>query len=773
MFTTLLKYKQLKLNRLWPVLIPTVILIWLAVPPTPFSHVSYSRIVTDQHNNLLRVTLARDEQYRFPPDSLQLPEKYVRAVLCFEDKRFFSHPGVDPLALMHALLTNLRHGRIRRGGSTLTMQIARLDHPKPRTLFNKLRECLTAVKLDLHLSKREILTCYAAHVPMGGNTVGLEAASRRYFNKPPARLTWAEAALLAVLPNNPSMINLDKQRNLLLQKRNTLLHRLLNTGSLDSLTCRLACQEPLPQLSEGMIFKAPHFCNYVLGHYSGHRIRTTLNMEYQNRMTAVLNTYKGYFEKHGIHNYAALVAETSTGRVRGYVGSQGFLELPGGQIDGVQTARSTGSLLKPFLAAQAMDRGPYTLQTQLLDVPTFFGNFSPQNASGRCHGLVTVEIMLRYSLNIPAVYLLQDYGVDRFYYDLTDAGLRSLDRSPEDYGLSLILGGAEASLWELMQLFASLGNLGRMTALTGIDSLRKADRVVCSSGAAWLTLRALNKVDRPGKEFYWHLFDNQVPVAWKTGTSYGQRDAWAIGVNSQYTIGVWAGNFSGQSNTDLYGSSAAGPVLFKLFNRFCRRDQPLWPAKPESDLTLKSVCPISGLAPNPVCPDTIVVEAPAHAWESRTCAFHKRYVTDSQGYQVCSECWDVSDTTWRTLTIFPPQVRQLFEKQNRTAQTPPPHRPDCPAVHRQRQFAIEYPIDDIRILIPRTFSGTHDPVIFTAKHATPSMHLFWYLDGSFLAETREPHSLQVDLQAGDHNLIVQDESGAVRRVRFKAFKKDH
>ncbi|MDZ7723008.1 MAG: penicillin-binding protein 1C [candidate division KSB1 bacterium] len=747
-----------------------IIFIWLLIPPAPFSDISYSRIVTDRQNNMLRVTLAKDEQYRFPPDSLDLPEKYVRAVLTFEDKRFFSHHGIDPLALLNAVRINLQSGRIVRGGSTLSMQIARLDHPKPRTLFNKLRECLTALKLSLHFSKHDQLILYAAHVPMGGNTVGLQAASLRYFDKPPRDLTWAEAALFAVLPNSPSMINLDRQRSRLLQKRNHLLQRLYRTHRLDSLSCHLACREPLPRLPERMVFKAPHLCTQALAQESGHRICTTLDSDIQHQLNLILDSYAGFFSTHGIRNYAALVAETATGRVRGYVGSQGFFKLPGGQVDGVQAARSTGSLLKPFLAACAMDRGPYTLTTKLPDVPAFFGNFSPQNASGTCHGLVSLDIMLRYSLNIPAVFLLQDYGMDRFYYNLTDAGLTSLNRSPEEYGLSLILGGAEASLWECCGLFASLGNLGRSTPLRWNAEPQHPAAAVCSPGAAWLTLQALATVDRPGTEFYWPFFNNQIPVAWKTGTSYGQRDAWAIGVNSQYVIGVWAGHFSGQGNTDLYGSSAAGPVLFKLFNQLCRSNQPLWPEKPESDLRLKAVCPVSGLSPSPWCPDTIRVEAPAVAWESKTCSFHKRYILDSNGYQVCSQCWTPSDTVWCTRTIYPPPVRQLMQRQNRMVESPPRHHPDCPAVHRERQFAIEYPIPDIRIQIPRTFSGTFEPVIFKAKHATPSMHLFWYLNGSFLAETREPHNVKVNLPAGEHQLTVQDQTGAVRRVRFQAFR---
>jgi penicillin-binding protein 1C len=518
------------------------ITLWFIIPPRPPFPDSYSRVVYDCQGGLLRVTSAPDGQIRFPLPTDPLPQKYVAALLACEDRHFFVHPGVDPLALAKSFFVNLQSGRRLRGGSTITMQVARLSQPKKRTYLNKVFECMEALKVSLHTNKQAVLKLYAGHVPMGGNIAGVHAASWRYFGKPLSRITWAEAALFTVLPNAPSMINLVKDRPKLKQKRDRALVVLWHRGIIDSMSCALAQCEPLPSPASRMPFRAPHFSDRALAASRATTVKTTLDPGIQQRTEDIVRMYSRTYSAQGVRNMAVLVVNTLSGAVAAYAGSQDFYDSASrGQVDGVAARRSTGSLLKPLLVAKTLDRGPYVLDSKLQDVPTFYGSFFPQNASKEFLGLVTMRQALVSSLNVPMVRLLYWYGVNDFYSDLRNAGFSGLFRTSEEYGLTLVLGGAEASLWELTRMFCCLGNMGMLRPfrlLEGPAAQRDSTRL-CSDGAAWLVLTTLSRLNRPGAECYWKFFAGQIPVAWKTGTSYGQKDAWAIGTNRQWTIGVW------------------------------------------------------------------------------------------------------------------------------------------------------------------------------------------------------------------------------------------
>ena len=747
---------------------------------------SFSRVVYDKDGGLLRVTLAGDEQVRFPITSDSLPGKYTASVLVREDKRFYSHPGVDPLALLNAIFTNLKHGQQIRGGSTITMQLVRLITPRKRTYWNKLLECFIAVRMTLHFSKDEILKSYAAHVPMGGNNMGIEAASYRYFGKPVDEITWAEAALFSVLPHSPSMINLEKSRHALKKKRDRLLAALHDRKYLDSLGLRLAQGEPLPEPDRYMPFIAPHFTGYALRRLKQPVIRTTLDPAVQDQVKSIAAYYHNALKHQGIGNLAVVAAETGTGKVRAYLGSHSFHDsLLSGQVDGVQAFRSTGSLLKPFLAAQALDRGPFTLTSRLHDVPTYYGTFLPQNSSRDHSGLVTLHEMLVRSLNVPAIRLLHYFGLYDFYQYLKDAGLSSLFRSAEGYGLPIILGGAEASLWELTGMYAGLGSLGVPRPLVLLqDSAGNTDDTpdntgtrpsrppLCSKGAAWLVLETLHDLQRPGAEYYWHLFTQQVPAAWKTGTSYGQKDAWAIGTNRQWTIGVWAGNFSGDGNAMLGGASSAGPILFALFNQLSDKSKELWFEKPAHDLHVKDVCEASGYAPGPWCRKVVDAMQPVKAYKARTCPFHRRFIMDrTSALEVCSKCWTLEDTAHVIKTIYPPSTQSILVGLGHSAEPAPLHNPDCPMVHREESIEILYPVKGITIWVPRNLKGEYEKVVLKAGYQRGAGPLFWYLNDNFLGETWEQHTVPADLATGNYRLVIQDREGSTATVAFKSFRK--
>ena len=759
-----------------------VFLAWLFWPMAkPFPD-DYSQLVLSSEGNLLRVTLASDQQYRFPPASQPLPEKYRQAVLVWEDKRFYQHPGVDPIALCRALASNVKNGRSVSGGSTITMQVARLAWPKSRTYFNKLREIFTVLKLTLHFSKAEILQMYADHVPMGGNFVGVNTAAWYYLGKPAHQLTWAEAALFAVLPNSPALMNLEKDRQRLYAKRNRLLKRLRENGVIDEMTLTLAEREPLPRNAGQFPFIAPHFTQYVLNQ-APHtaEIRTTLSSKLQGTIDQLAGNYYPLLASKGISNLAVLVVETGTGKVRGYLGSADWFDATAdGQVDGVQSARSTGSLLKPVLAAMALDHGPYTMASLLQDVPTTFGTFSPKNADKSFRGMASVEQMLLHSLNIPAVRLLKKIGVAPVYDLLHDAGLKNLFRGPDGYGLSLILGGAEAKLSELVQLYLMLGNRGQQQQQQPLiyleDDTLVADaqtsRQLLSVGASWLTLEALQKVTRPDVDFYWRNFSRQIPVAWKTGTSFGSKDGWAIGMNGQWTVGVWVGNFSGEGNVEIGGAKAAAPLLFDIINQITDSQKPLWFKEPDRVLKSVEICISSGYPAGPLCPEKSMIAVPISAVQSGVCSFHRQFLVDeATGKVVCSQCWDGLHTKMVTGFILPPAAQRIYQRTGRWVEYVPQHLASCPASgENPERLEIVYPVNNISILVPRDFDGSFEQVVFQANSQVKDTRLFWLLDDNLIGETRQHHEVAVELPEGEHTLVVMDDEGYTRRVHFKAFR---
>ncbi len=752
-----------------------LILVWFAWPARYPFRCDYSRVVFDTHGELLRTTLAPDEQLRFEPSGIAVPDKYREAVLLYEDRRFFSHPGIDPIAIAGAVRTNLTSGRRVRGASTITMQVARMARGRPRTYWSKVLESMEALRFSLHFSKDEILTMYSAHVPMGGNIQGIESASWRYFGKPLKQITWAEAALFAVIPNSPSHMNIGRRREQLVAKRNGLLQTMMNRGVIDSLTFTLATAEHLPDDGSMLPFKAPHFTNYALRSTKGNRLKTTLDYSVQTRIDALVQNHHSILQNQGIRNIAVLVSQTETGAVRGYIGSHSFFDsAASGQVDGIQARRSTGSLLKPFLAAGAIDKGPYGMESILHDVPTFFGTFSPQNASREFLGLTTVDEMLVRSLNVPAVRLLNYYGLENFYDLLVGAGLKGLFRTPQGYGLSLILGGSEASMWELCAMYMTLANGGRLSAprLSETVSSGSEGEQVYSRGASYLVLETLRKVRRPGADYYWHLFADNTPVAWKTGTSYGQKDGWAIGVSPQWTIGVWAGNFDGEGNAMLGGAQSAGPLLFTLFNELSRGERGEWFEIPEIDLKQKKVCAVSGFTPNQHCPESDNVMVPLNAHAERSCPVHKsKCVSSSEGWEVCSRCWDPADTLWRVFEVYDPAVIEVFRSTGRAFDTIPGHNPQCKAVRTAEAITIEYPPAGVAVQIPRSIQGDYERLILRASSSRANAPLFWYLNGTFIGETTSEHRIAVHLESGDYHLVIQTETGNSAEVVFRAFRR--
>jgi penicillin-binding protein 1C len=737
--------------------------------PVPKGEAPLSTVVLDRNGKVLKAFLAEDQRWRMAfGEDRPIPVKLEKALLAAEDRRFRWHPGVDPLAVMRALAQNLKAGKRVSGASTLTMQAVRLMNPRPRTWGAKACEAMLALRLDFFRSKDDILRLYLTHAPYGGNVVGVRAASLRFFGVEAEDLTWAQACTLVVLPRSPSSVNLQSGRSELKRRRDRLLDRLEKEGILDAATRDAARREPLPERSYPMPDLAPHFARALAREHSGNIVPSTLDPALERTAQAMARQWSEHLALYGVRNVALIVAETPTGKVRAYVGSQDFDDkIHGGEVDGVRAPRSSGSILKPFLYALMVQGGRLHPRTLLPDVPMRFGNFEPVNAGETYAGAATVQDALTQSLNVPAVYALREYGVEPFQTFLREAGVSSLFRAPEGYGLSLAVGGAEVDLWDMAALYRGLGRGGLFAPLTAVEARNApaAERRLLSPGAAWLTLEMLKEVQRPGMEYSSVLMPDRHPLAWKTGTSFHQRDAWALGVSPDWTVGVWAGNFSGEPSANLMGSRMAGQLLFQLYLQLPKAKG--WFEKPMADLRAVRLCADTGYAPSPACPRAVIAEAPAAAAPLPPCPYHTTVIVANQsGREVCSLCWPPTGHHAESFLLFGPKVTAYRRAAGIPAQERPRHNPNCPAYQARTALQVLYPLPGSRLFLPRDYDGAaQDLVLRAAAPSTEALH--WYVDQRYMGRTTERHHLPVRLTPGEHRLMVLDGEGHSASVMFE------
>jgi penicillin-binding protein 1C len=780
------------------------VLFWRCLP-APLFDAPFSWVLLDRDGELLGATTAGDQQWRFPSTS-RVPDKFARAITCFEDRRFFHHPGVDPLAVLRALRQNFVSRRAVSGASTITMQVIRLSRfGRSRTLTEKLLEMVMALRLEVRLSKQQILALYASHAPFGGNVVGLEAAAWRYFGRAPDRLSWAESALLAVLPNNPALIHPGRNRQILLTKRNRLLDRMQRHRIIDALTCQLAQAEPLPPKPFPLPRLAPHLLARLQltqqgfkvnggngSKYSdGQRIRTTLRRDIQHRSTQVLDRHHRGLVGNGIHNAAALILEVASGNVLAYVGNVSATEqmVHGNQVDIITAPRSTGSILKPLLYAAMLETGELLPDQLVADIPTRLGGFYPQNYSRTYQGAVPASRALARSLNVPAVRMLQSYGVDRFYAVLKKLGLRTLHRPARNYGLSLILGGAEGTLEDITAIYAGLarrvtgprrpdaadaGAFFRLNYLAPMDVSRVGgsstagtpQRLLTVSSqplgaaASWLTLKAMLEVTRPGVERDWKNFVSSRKIAWKTGTSYGHRDGWAVGVTPRYAVGVWVGNADGEGRAGLTGISAAAPILFELFGLL---DGRRWFDEPDNGLVEVTVCVRSGHRAGPDCTRTRKMLIPRAGLRSQRCPYCRIIHSDASGqWRVHGACERIAGIRPVKRFVLPPVMEWYYRKTNSNYHPLPAYRSDClalpDAVHTG-SLSLIYPGKKGKIYVPIELNGRRGRTVFEAAHRNSGIGIFWHLDDRYLGATRDIHQMALAPTPGKHTLTLVDENG--------------
>jgi len=728
-------------------------------------------VVQSEEGQILSVKIAADGQWRFPViDSL--PPTYEQCLLEFEDKHFYKHPGVNPFALLRATVQNIRSRKIVSGGSTISMQCIRIAKGNPkRNLWIKCLEMFQAIRLELKYSKAEILRLYASIAPFGGNIVGLEAASWRYFGRNSEQLSIAETATLAVLPNAPALIYPGKNQKELIAKRNRLLKRLFESKKIDEQTLDLALDEPVPSRIYTIIREAPHLLDRIVSEGgNGQRIRTSLDYDLQLKVNGLANRYHNVLHQNEIHNLAVLVLDLQNGEVKSYCGNSNCSDEEVGQsVDLIQAKRSSGSILKPFLYHGMIRDGmilPYTL---LPDIPTNFGGYAPKNFDERFDGAVHADEALARSLNVPAVRSLQEYGIEKLHKELNELGLTSIDNSPSHYGLSLILGGAETRLFELceayMNLARSISDLKPIHASykCGTTELESSRNYNFDRGAAWWTAEALKSLNRPESEQGWKLFSSSQKIAWKTGTSFGFRDAWSIGFNSRYLVGVWIGNADGEGRPGLTGTNTAAPLMFNVFKELETQD---WFDKPMGSLKAIEVCKKSGYKAQANCIETELKSFPRNSNKSRICPYHEEiHLDEQQMNRVHGNCYPVNKIRRVKWFILPAVQAYYYRTVNPSFEPLPDYKSGCNPTD-SRSMEMIYPTEDSRIKIPKNLDESLSKLILQLSHLNNSTRVYWHLDEKYLGSTLGEHTFEILPKIGSHVLSCVDENGETIDVEF-------
>lgn len=695
---------------------------WLiSLPRDLFKGCTYSTVVTDRSGELLGARIADDGQWRFPPcDSV--PEKFAAAIIEFEDKGFRHHPGVDPAAVCRAAIQNIRGKKVVSGASTITMQVIRLSRRRERTIWQKIAEAWLATRLEARCSKDEILALYASHAPFGGNVVGVEAAAWRYFGRSAEDLSWSEAATLAVLPNSPAMIHPGRNREILLKKRNALLGRLRDKGLLTPEDCSLSCEEPLPGEPLPLPSYATHLVDRYAGEAHGQMVHTAIDINLQRQVEEIIDRWNDELSAGGINDLAAVVIDVPTGKTLAWCGNANpSSKRPGASVDIPRAPRSTGSILKPFLYCACLQDGEILPDMLLPDTPVNINGFTPQNFDLQYAGAVPASSALARSLNVPSVHLLRRYGVPKFHALLKERGMTSLTREPGHYGLSLILGGAEGRLAEIASMYRDLA----------------AGEPCWDKVALWYTLEALSGVNRPD-EIDWRLVSSVRKVAWKTGTSYGFRDAWAIGMTPEYVVGVWAGNAKGQGVPGLVGGRTAGPVMFDIFNLLPATG---WFEEPMLDDGVRAeVCTLSGHLAGPDCEERDTMLLPKKAMTSEVCPYHRTVRGESR-------------------FLLPPAMEAFYRQ----------HHPEYKVYRDAGEAPMEfiYPENGSVIGIPVQLDGSVRGIVFNLAHRNPDTTVHWHLDDEFVGTTRYIHQMELKPGGGKHTVTVVDADGNSLSVAFR------
>ncbi len=742
--------------------------------------VPYSTIITARDGSILHAFLSRDDKWRMYAELNEITPTLRNAILFKEDKYFRYHPGFNPVAMVRAAGRNLLTGRRTSGASTITMQTVRLLEPRKRTYISKFIELFRALQLELHYSKDEILQLYLNLIPYGGNVEGLKSASLLYFGKSPTLLSLAELTTLTIIPNRPSSLRLGTRNTLVVQERNRWLARFRASHLFDETTISDALNEPLIAYRREAPQLAPHLSRRLrVENPDIPIIHSSLNPTMQATAERLVQHYANRIRAYNIHNSAVLIVDNQSREVVAYVGSADFSNaFDGGQVDGVRAVRSPGSALKPLLYGLAFDAGIITPKTKLADVPTNFGGYEPDNYDRRFNGLVTAEFALANSLNIPAVALLKEVSTPILVSTLQKAGFSAIKKQAKELGLSMILGGCGVTLEEMTRLYAGLANGGRVQPLAYTLSQTPAPKTgsaLLSPEAAYLVTHTLTQITRPDLP---NNFDNSyhLPrIAWKTGTSYGRRDAWSIGYNQRYTIGVWVGNFSGVGVAELSGANTATPLLFQLFNVLDYNSPTGWFKTPKeaSKLSMRLVCPETGDVPGEFCTNPVADYCIMGVSRYRRCQHRKAIFTNAAGtMSYCASCLPEPDdgpsgVVRRSYPNVSPEIMAFYQSHRIPIELVPPHNPACERVFGSTNAGQGGPIITSLNDGSEYFINPKQPVEMElgCQAANDVQTVYWYLNDKLYRRAKPAEALFFKPRPGALKISCADDKGRSRDIR--------
>lgn len=738
-------------------------------------------IITEK-GELLSARIADDGQWRFP-ESDSIPEKFEIAIKYFEDEYFNYHLGVNPISFIRALKQNISMREIVSGASTLTMQTIRLSRKgKSRTLSEKFIEIILAIRLEISKSKKSIIKLYASHAPFGGNVVGLDAASWRYYSRAPFQLSWGEITTLAVLPNAPSLIYPGRNHKLLLKKRNRLLDKLLEHKEIDSLTCQLAKIEPLPKRPSNLPQLTPHLLNRLIKEgKKGEICKVSIVKNIQERVIRLVNQSHDHLQYNNIHNMSVLIIDVKNRNIISYVGNSDCNHKNSGvRVDMIGSKRSTGSTLKPLLFAATLDEGTRTPNSIVADIPTQIYGYTPKNFFRSYDGAVSASEALIRSLNIPAVLELNKYGQHKFYNKLKQLNLNTINQNAEHYGLSLILGGAESTMWDLGRTYMGMASILNdfeknnfkydLNAFDNPNFTNKKNKKYLqkdshfSAGSIWETFEVLSKLNRPVSEGEWKNFSSSSKIAWKTGTSFGHKDAWAIGITPEYITVVWVGNADGEGRPGLTGTSVAAPIMFDVFDELPKTT---WFELPDSDVLEIEVCTKSGDLASLNCEKTRIEILPKNCIRAKQCEYHKKiHLNHDSTYKVNSDCYDINSMNHVSWFTLPPMMAYYYQKVNPYYEVEPDLHVDCVKEDKNIMQMI-YPKEGNQLFLPRNLDGTKNQIVFKLAHKKLNEIVYWHLDGKFIGKTQGEHNREIYTSTGHHKLTLVDKDGNEIKINFE------
>ena len=742
------------------------ILNWIF--PLP-DKIEYSTIITDDKGEVVNAYLTKDQKWRMKTELDEISPLLQKTIIAKEDRHFYSHPGVNPFAVIRAIFSNIFHMRRMSGASTITMQVAKMLEPGKRNLWSKMREMFRAFQLELRYSKKEILQMYLNLVPYGGNIEGVKAASLLYFKKNPDHLSLAEITALSIIPNKPGVMIPGRNNDFIVKERNRWLEKFAERKVFTKKEIEDAIAEPLTATRGTVPHYIPHL-SYKLkkqgGTSASHSIiKTNINLNTQLKTEKLVEDYVRTQRLRNIKNAAVVIIDNRTHKIITYVGSSNFYDTTdGGQVNGANAVRQPGSTLKPLMYAMCFDEGLLTPKTVITDVSVNYAGYAPENYDEKFNGYVSIEYALEHSLNIPAVKSLRLLGHERMIQKLSNCNFKQIQKDRRKLGLSLILGGCGTTLEEMTGLFTVFANNGVYItpAFTQSDTIHNKVNVI-SPAANFMINEILSKVNRPDFPLNWTATERMPKIAWKTGTSYGRKDAWSIGYNKNYTVGIWTGNFSGVGVADLSGANIATPLLFKIFNTIDYDSDEEWFTQPK-DCDIRQVCSETGLSPSDHCTSLVTDYFIPLISSTKVCSnWQEIMISPDEKNSYCKSCAPQTGYKKKWYKIIEPDMQAWFEENRIVYQKIPPHNPDCELIFGGAAPSITSPVNGTEYLINKK---DREPLQLICKTANDVSKVYWYINNKFYKSSNAGEKQFFVPEEGPVKISCTDDKGRNRDIKI-------